>query len=145
MQEKNRIKNPGMNIPLPKEQSPNYDRKSPFGGDVKLRGKSFTGTVVSTKMQRTAVVVWEGRRLIPKFERYKKTRTKVSAHNPDVINAKEGDIVVVTECRPLSKTKNFVITKVLGKEEGYQLTKQMDEEGKHKMKRKEIENIEAKE
>jgi hypothetical protein len=33
----------------------------------------------------------------------------VTAHNPDCIKAKEGDVVVIGECRPLSKTKNFII------------------------------------
>jgi small subunit ribosomal protein S17 len=34
------------------------------------------------------------------------------AHNPPCINAKEGDVVKIAECRPLSKTKKFVVIEV---------------------------------
>ena len=40
-------------------------------------------------------------------------------HNPECINAKDGEIVKVMECRPLSKTKNFVILQKLGAEKGF--------------------------
>lgn len=81
---------------------------------ISTRGKSFVGKVVSAKMHRTVVVEWERRVLIPKFNRYTKRRSKVSAHNPDEINAKEGDIVRIKEVRPLSKTKNFMVIEILG-------------------------------
>jgi small subunit ribosomal protein S17 len=83
--------------------------------NISVRGKTFTGKVVSAKMHKTVVVEWERRVLIPKFERYEKRRSKVSAHNPEEINAKEGDIVKIRETRPLSKTKNFVVVEVLEK------------------------------
>ncbi len=47
-----------------------------------------------------------------RYERYEKRRTRVAAHNPPCINAKEGDKVVIAECRPLSRTKKFVIIEV---------------------------------
>ncbi|MCK4969892.1 MAG: 30S ribosomal protein S17, partial [Thermoplasmata archaeon] len=37
---------------------------------------------------------------------------KYSAHNPPCLSAKEGDNVTIAECRPLSKTVNFVVVKV---------------------------------
>lgn len=83
--------------------------------NISVRGKTFTGKVVSAKMHKTVVVEWERRVLIPKFERYEKRRSKVSAHNPEKINAKEGDIVKISETRPLSKTKNFIVVEVLSK------------------------------
>ena len=83
--------------------------------NISVRGKTFTGTVVSSKMHRTVVVQWDRRVLIPKFERYEKRRSKVSAHNPDEIGASEGDLVRIQETRPLSKTKNFVVVEVLEK------------------------------
>ena len=82
---------------------------------ISIRGKSFTGKVVSDKMHRTVVVEWEQRVLIPKFERYEKSRSRVSAHNPEEINAKEGDVVRIQETRPISKTKNFIVVEVLSK------------------------------
>ena len=60
------------------------------------RGRVFTGTVIAAKMTKTVTVQWERRRFIPKYERYEKRRTKLKAHNPDSIGAKEGDIVMVT-------------------------------------------------
>ena len=83
--------------------------------NVSIRGKSFVGQVVSAKMHRTVVVEWERRVQIPKFERYEKRRSKVSAHNPDEINAQEGDIVRIQETRPLSKTKNFAVVEIVAK------------------------------
>ncbi len=80
---------------------------------MSIRGKTFTGKVVSAKMHKTVVVEWERRVLIPKFERYEKRKSKVKAHNPESINAKEGDLVEIKETRPLSKTKNFVVVKVV--------------------------------
>ena len=38
-------------------------------------------------------------------------KTKIKTHNPPCINAKEGDMVKMMECRPLSKMKNFVVVK----------------------------------
>ena len=84
---------------------------------ISVRGKAFTGKVVSAKMHRTVVVEWERRVLIPKYERYEKRRSKVAAHNPDEINAKEGDIVRIKETRPISKTKNFVVVEILNNTE----------------------------
>lgn len=108
--------------------------------NIATRGKTFEGTVVSAKMQKTVVVEWEGRRYIPKYERYEKTRTRVSAHNPDEIKAQEGDRVEIKETRPLSKTKHFLVTKVISKVEDYVLTQELEEAGKHKKTKKEIKN-----
>ena len=83
--------------------------------NMSIRGKSFTGKVVSAKMHRTVVVEWERRVLIPKYERYEKRRSKVSAHNPDEIKAQEGDIVRIQETRPISKTKNFTVVEIVKK------------------------------
>lgn len=112
------------------------DVNCPFHGTLKTRGKQFTGKVVSDSMQRSVKVQWVGWRNIPKYERYKKTRVKVLAHNPPCIDAKEGDIVRIAECRPLSKLKNFVVLQVQGKAEKYALEKNALEEGKHKEKEK---------
>lgn len=85
--------------------------------NLSIRGKSLTGKVVSAKMHRSAVIEWERRVLIPKFERYTKKTSKISVHNPDEINAQEGDFVRVKETRPISKTKNFVITEIIKRAE----------------------------
>ncbi|MBC7110345.1 MAG: 30S ribosomal protein S17, partial [Archaeoglobi archaeon] len=42
-----------------------------------------------------------------------KKRSKLHAHNPPCINARVGDVVKIAECRPLSKTKHFVVVEIL--------------------------------
>ena len=44
-----------------------------------------------------------------KYERYARSSSKISAHNPASVGANEGDAVTIMECRPLSKTKSFVV------------------------------------
>lgn len=82
---------------------------------LKTRGRTFRGTVVSSKAQKTVTVEWIRRVYIPKYERYQNKRSKVKAHNPEEMSAKEGEEVVITECRPLSKTKKFVVVEVIRK------------------------------
>ena len=92
------------------------DKNCPFHGDLGLRGSTFVGKVTSDKMRKTVTINWERRHFIPKYERNERRWSKLKAHNPECINAKEGDMVQVKECRPLSKTKKFVVIKILGKE-----------------------------
>lgn len=88
------------------------DINCPFHGTLPVRGQVFTGSVVSSKMEQTVVVKRTSVKLIPKYERYEKRQSKMHAHNPPCIDAKEGDTVKVAECRPLSKTKTFVVIEV---------------------------------
>ncbi len=88
------------------------DPKCPFHGVLPVRGQVLKGVVVSDKMDNTVVVQRTFVKKIAKFERYEKRKTKVHAHNPPCINAKEGDNVTIVECRPLSKTKSYVIIEV---------------------------------
>ena len=85
------------------------DPKCPWHGSLAIRGRVFRGRVKSARMTRTVVVEWEYHHWVPKYERYERKRSGVVAHNPDCIKAKEGDEVVIAECRPLSKTKKFVV------------------------------------
>ena len=112
------------------------DDKCPFHGSLKCRGKTFSGTVVSSKMQKTVNVEWEWKGYLKKYERYEKKRRRVKAHNPQCINAGEGDIVRIIECRPLSKTKNFVVVEILGKERGFKQRIEAEEESKVKKEAK---------
>jgi len=75
------------------------------------RGRTFTGTVVSNKMSKTVSVEWTRRHYIPKYERYETRKTRVKAH--DETDAEIGDVVIIKETRPLSKTKNFIVIKNL--------------------------------
>ena len=92
------------------------DERCPVHGKIKVRGNVFVGKVVSAKPDKTVTVQRKLVRYLSKFERYKKIRSKIYAHNPDCIGAKEGDTVMVGETRRLSKTKCFVVMELVGKE-----------------------------
>lgn len=89
------------------------DSKCPFHGRLKVRGQVLEGRVVSDKMHSTVVVEREYYRYLKKYERQEKRRSRINAHNPSCIDAKIGDVVKIIECRPLSKTKNFVVVEKL--------------------------------
>tara|TARA_Y100000310_G_C20122251_1_gene551996 strand:+ start:36 stop:503 length:468 start_codon:yes stop_codon:yes gene_type:complete len=122
--------NIGLEVEKPKKEC--SDINCPFHGSLKVRGRQFSGTVVSAKMSKTAVVEWERRKFLKKFERYEKRRTKIKAHNTSCIGAREGEVVTLMECRPLSKSKNFVIIEKLGSAKGFQEKMRLREEGKTK-------------
>lgn len=82
-----------------------------------VRGKIFEGKVVSAKAQKTVTVERAVVHFVPKYERYKKTRSKIKAHVPDHIPVKEGDWVRIGETRRISKTKSFVVLEVTKKGE----------------------------
>ncbi len=85
------------------------DPKCPWHGRIKVRGTILTGVVVSAKMQRTVVVRHDYLHYVKKYKRYEKRHKKIHAHNPPCINAKEGDVVIIGETRPLAKTVAFVV------------------------------------
>ena len=85
------------------------DDNCPFHGTLPVRGRIFEGEVRSDKMDKTVTVQWSYSQKLPKYERYERRNTRINAHNPGCINAKEGDEVKIAECRPLSKTKSFVV------------------------------------
>jgi small subunit ribosomal protein S17 len=110
------------------ENSGSVDNKCPFTGGLKVRDKLFTGIVVSKDTHRTVQVEWSRRKFVKKFERFMVGKTKVSAHNPDVIAAQIGDKVVIAECRPISKTKKFVIIQNQGHSKEYMVKRSVIEE-----------------
>ncbi len=126
-----------------KEKTECNDKKCPIHSSTIPRGREFTGVVVSVNPHKTAVIEWERRRKVPKYERFEKMRTKISAHNPPCISAEKGDKVLIKECRPLSKTKNFAIIKKLGKEELFAEKERLMEESKVKGPKEKKEDIEA--
>jgi len=91
----------------------NYvDKKCPFTGPVSIRGRILKGLVISTKMQRTIVMRRDYLHYIKKYKRYEKRHRNVPAHLPPCFTVKEGDIVTVGQCRPLSKTVRFNVIDV---------------------------------
>ncbi|WP_457591292.1 30S ribosomal protein S17 [Geoglobus sp.] len=96
----------GINVKAPEKECD--DKNCPFHGNLSVRGQIFRGRVVKT-YEKSAVIERELIRYVPKYERYLKKRSKMHAHNPPCIDARPGDIVTIAECRPISKTKSFVI------------------------------------
>lgn len=85
------------------------DRNCPFHGNLPVRGRILEGVVVSAKMDKTVIVRRDYLNYVPKFMRYERRHSRIPSHNPPCINAKEGDRVVIAECRPISKTVSFVV------------------------------------
>ena len=84
--------------------------------NLSKRGRTFIGTVGNYKMQKTATIVWDRKVIVPKYERYETKTSKIKAHVPEEFkDVKEGTKVKVMECRPISKTKKFVIVEVMEK------------------------------
>lgn len=125
-------KNIGIGVEPPKKGC--NDRKCPFHGEFAPRGKVFLGTVLAKDTHRTATVEWDYSVAVPKYERTERRRTKIRVHNPECIDASVGDIVRISETRPISKTKNFVIIENMGKEKGFIQKMEAREEAKVKDK-----------
>lgn len=75
--------------------------------------KTLTGTVVSDKMNKTAVVLFERKVKHPKYGKYIKKSTKFKIHDEEN-KCKIGDVVTITEVRPISKAKSWKLVDVLG-------------------------------
>ena len=78
--------------------------------------KTLTGTVVSDKMNKTAVVLLEKKVKHPKYGKYVRKSTKYKVHDQDNI-CKIGDVVTITEVRPISKNKSWKLVEVIGSKE----------------------------
>lgn len=93
------------------------DVKCPWHGSTRIRGIILRGKVVKARMKNTVVVERDYLYYDRKYMRYEKRRSRIHAHNPPCINAKEGDEVIIGETRPLSKTVHFVVLGVVKKAE----------------------------
>jgi small subunit ribosomal protein S17 len=107
-----RARDIGLDVRAPKSRCD--DRHCPFHGRLPLRGQTLEGTVVSTSMQRTAVVERTLLHFVPKYERYEKRRRRYLAHAPPCLHIPVGHRVRIAETRPLSKLVSFCIVEDLG-------------------------------
>lgn len=78
------------------------------------RRKTRTGIVVSTKMDKTAVVNVTRRYMHKKYKKYVKEEKRYKAHDEDN-ECREGDKVLIEEVAPISKTKHWIIRDVIKK------------------------------
>lgn len=76
------------------------------------RVRSMHGTVVSDKMDKTAVVLLERQVKHPLYEKYIRRSTKLHVHDENNECA-VGDKVSIQECRPVSKTKAWRLVEVI--------------------------------
>lgn len=77
-------------------------------------GRTVIGKVVSNKMDKTIVVKVERKVKHPLYGKYMRRFSKMYAHDNE--NAcMVGDLVLIQQSRPLSKTKNWVLVKVMEK------------------------------
>jgi small subunit ribosomal protein S17 len=73
--------------------------------------RSLSGRVVSDKMDKTVTVLVERKVKHPLIGKVVVKSNKFHAHDENN-QCKEGDLVTITESRPLSKTKTWVVSKV---------------------------------
>jgi small subunit ribosomal protein S17 len=74
--------------------------------------RTLTGRVVSNKMNKTITVLVERKVKHAMYGKYIKRSTKLHAHDEEQV-CKEGDIVEISQCRPLSKTKSWRLHKIV--------------------------------
>lgn len=77
----------------------------------KKTGRTANGKVVSTKMDKSIVVLVERRVKHPVYGKYITRSSKVHAHDAEN-DCREGDKVTVREVRPISKTKTWVLVSI---------------------------------
>jgi small subunit ribosomal protein S17 len=68
------------------------------------------GKVVSDKMDKTVTVLVERRFMHPKYKKYIKRSNKYAAHD-ESNSVKEGEIIQIIECAPISKRKTWTVVK----------------------------------
>jgi small subunit ribosomal protein S17 len=68
----------------------------------------LTGRVVSDKTDKTVTVLVERRVMHPLYKKFIRRSKKYAAHDETNL-CKEGDVVAIEECRPISKTKSWLV------------------------------------
>ncbi|HEY0938769.1 MAG TPA: 30S ribosomal protein S17 [Steroidobacter sp.] len=78
----------------------------------KKAARQLTGKVVSNKMQKTITVAVERFVPHPVYGKYQRRTTQYLAHDENN-ECREGDLVAIEECRPLSRHKSWRLAKVV--------------------------------
>ena len=78
--------------------------------------RTLTGRVVSDKMDKTVVVVYEWSRPHPIYKKAVRRQTRFNAHDPEN-QCQLGDMVRIVESRPTSKTKRWKVAEILSSKE----------------------------
>ncbi|MBI4360642.1 30S ribosomal protein S17 [Candidatus Micrarchaeota archaeon] len=80
---------------------------------LRIRGAIVEGVVVSTRPKKTAIIQIAYTKSVPKYERLEKRKSRIAVHVPDGMNVQVGQRVQAGETRKISKTKSFLLIKVL--------------------------------
>ena len=81
-----------------------------------VKRRSLQGSVLSTSMDKTITVQVVRQLKHPLYKKYIRRSTKLHAHD-EQNECKEGDKVIIEECRPLSKNKSWRLVRVVGRGE----------------------------
>jgi len=73
---------------------------------------TFTGVVISDKMDKSITVQVERQVKHPIYKKFIKRSSKLHVHDEEN-SCKEGDVVMVKACRPISKTKSFRLLEIV--------------------------------
>ena len=76
------------------------------------QGRSLQGVVISDKMDKSITVQVERKIQHPLYKKYIRRSTKFHAHDENN-DCREGDKVVIEQCKPISKTKNWRLVEVV--------------------------------
>jgi small subunit ribosomal protein S17 len=76
--------------------------------------RTVTGRVTSSRMDKTITVVIERLVKHPVYGKYIRRSTKLHAHD-ERNECHEGDLVTIKQCRPLSKTKSWMLVSVVNR------------------------------
>ena len=76
--------------------------------------RSLEGRVVSDRMDKTATVLVERRIKHPLYKKYIRRSTKLHVHD-ESNECRMGDTVLISECRPLSKTKSWRLERIVAR------------------------------
>ncbi|MBT6277181.1 MAG: 30S ribosomal protein S17 [Chromatiales bacterium] len=79
---------------------------------TEAKAREVVGRVVSSKMDKTVTVLVERKVKHPLYKKYIRRSSKLHAHD-ETNECQEGDTVAMVQCRPLSKSKTWRVTKVL--------------------------------
>ena len=82
-----------------------------------ISSRTLTGNVISDRMDKTVTVLVERRVKHPVYGKILTRSSKIKAHD-DSNSVKEGDRVVIVECRPISKDKSWTVIKVENEKSG---------------------------
>lgn len=74
--------------------------------------RTLTGKVVSNKMDKTITVSVERIVTHPTYGKILRRRSKIKAHDEKNV-CQEGDIVSITQCRPISRHKSWTLVEVI--------------------------------